>query len=54
MDAIFSPCEGLDVHKKRVTACLITPDSDRAPGRHALLLESQVTLTVHLILPFKT
>jgi hypothetical protein len=26
MDVILTPCAGLDVHKKRLTACRIMPD----------------------------
>jgi transposase len=32
MDVIFTHCAGLDVHKKRVTACRVIPDPT---GRHA-------------------
>jgi transposase len=26
MDVVFTPCAGLDVHKKTVMACRVTPD----------------------------
>jgi hypothetical protein len=26
MDVLFTPCAGLDVHKKRVMACRLIPD----------------------------
>jgi hypothetical protein len=26
MDAMFSHCAGVDIHKKQITACHVTPD----------------------------
>ena len=26
MDVVFTHCAGLDVHKKRITACRVSPD----------------------------
>jgi transposase len=33
MDVVYERCCGLDVHKKTVVACLITPGSGRAPRK---------------------
>ena len=38
MEVLYEPCVGLDVHKKSVTVCIITPDSrDRRRKEHRSL-----------------
>lgn len=46
MDAIIQRCCGLDVHKKVVVACLITPGSGREPGKE---IRSFGTMTADLL-----
>ena len=33
MDAVYERCCGLDIHKQRVVACLITPGPKRQPTK---------------------
>jgi len=32
MDGVFTPCAGLDVHKKSITACRMVPDPTSQDG----------------------
>ena len=48
MDVVFPHCAGLDVHKKRITACRVSPDPT---GQHAdgvMEVQDFGTLTIEL------
>jgi transposase len=49
MDVIFTHCAGLDVHKKSVTACRITPDPSGRQAEGILELKEFGTMTVDLL-----
>lgn len=46
MDVLYSHCCGLDVHKKTVVACLLTPSSD---GQSAKAIRTFSTMTTDLV-----
>ena len=49
MDVVFPHCAGLDVHKKRITACRVSPDPT---GQHAdgvMDVQDFGTLTIELL-----
>jgi transposase len=49
MDVIFTYCAGLDVHKKRITACRVTPDPTGQQADGLLDLQEFGTLTADLL-----
>src|SRR5262249_42218125 len=49
MDVIFTHCAGLDVHKKSVTACRITPDPSGQQAEGLVELKDFGTMTVDLL-----
>jgi transposase len=49
MDIIFSHCAGLDVHKKRITACRVTPDPTGQQADGLLELQDFGTMTADLL-----
>ena len=49
MDVIFTHCAGLDVHKKTVMACRITPDSTGQQAEGLVELKEFGTMTVDLL-----
>jgi hypothetical protein len=49
MEVIFTSCAGLDVHKKRITACRVTPDPTGQQADGLLELRECGTLTVDLL-----
>ena len=49
MDVIFTYCAGLDVHKKRITACRVTPDPTGQQADGLLELREFGTMTVDLL-----
>jgi transposase len=46
MDVMYSHCCGLDVHKKIVVACLLTPGADGKPTKE---IRTFSTMTVDLV-----
>jgi transposase len=49
MDVIFTHCAGLDVHKKRITACRVTPEPTGQPADGLLELRDFGTMTADLL-----
>jgi hypothetical protein len=49
MDVIFTHCAGLDVHKKTVMACRVTPDPTGAQADGILELKEFGAMTVDLL-----
>jgi transposase len=49
MDVIFTHCAGLDVHKKRITACRLTPDPTGQQVDGLLELQDFGTMTADLL-----
>jgi len=49
MDGIFTHCAGLDVHKKRITACSVTPDPTGQQADGVLDLQGFGTMTTDLL-----
>jgi transposase len=49
MDVIFTHCAGLDVHKKTVMACRITPDTSGQQAEGVVELKEFGTMTVDLL-----
>jgi transposase len=49
MDVIFTHCAGLDVHKKSVTACRITPDITGQQAEGLVELKEFGTMTIDLL-----
>jgi transposase len=49
MDVIFTHCAGLDVHKKRITACRVTPDPLTQQADGLLELRDFGTMTADLL-----
>jgi hypothetical protein len=49
MDVIFTHCAGLDVHKKSVAACRITPDATGQQVEGLVELKEFGTMTVGLL-----
>jgi transposase len=49
MDVIFTHCAGLDVHKKRITACRVTPDPLAQQADGLLELRDFGTMTADLL-----
>ena len=49
MDVIFTHCTGLDVHKKRITACRVTPDPTGQQADGLLELRDFGTMTADLL-----
>jgi transposase len=50
MDIMFSHCAGLDVHKKRITACRVTPDLTGHQADGLLELKDFGTMTADLLM----
>ena len=49
MDVMFMHCAGLDVHKKTVMACRVTPDPTGAQADGVLELKEFGAMTVDLL-----
>jgi transposase len=49
MDVMFTHCAGLDVHKKTVTACRVTPDPNGREAEGSLELKTFGTMTADLL-----
>jgi transposase len=49
MDVMFTHCAGLDVHKKTVMACRVTPDPTGAQADGILELKEFGAMTVDLL-----
>jgi transposase len=49
MDVVFTHCAGLDVHKKTVTACRVTPDPSGQQANGILELKEFGTMTADLL-----
>jgi transposase len=49
MDVVFTHCAGLDVHKKSVMACRITPDPTRQQAEDLVEVREFGTMTVDLL-----
>jgi transposase len=49
MDVVFTPCAGLDVHKKTVTACRVTPDPSERQADGLMEVKEFGTLTRDLL-----
>jgi hypothetical protein len=48
MDVVFPHCAGLDVHKKRITACRVSPDPTGQDADGVLEVQDFGTLTMNL------
>jgi len=49
MDVMFTPCAGLDVHKKTVMACRVPPDPTGAQADGIMELKAVGAMTVDLL-----
>ena len=49
MDVVFTPCAGLDVQKKSITACRIVPDPTGQDREGVADLERFGTMTIELL-----
>jgi transposase len=49
MDVVFTQCAGLDVHKKTVTACRVTPDPSEQQADGLMEVKEFGTLTRDLL-----
>ena len=49
MDVIFTHCAGLDVHKKRVTACRVIPDPTGQQAEGIMEVKDFGTMTRDLL-----
>ena len=49
MDVVFPHCAGLDVHKKRITACRVSPDPTGQDADGVLEVQDFGTLTIELL-----
>jgi transposase len=49
MDVVFPHCAGLDVHKKRITACRVSPDPSGQDADGLLDVQDFGTLTIELL-----
>jgi hypothetical protein len=48
MDVVFPHCAGLDVHKKRITACRVSPDPTGQNADGVMDVQDFGTLTIEL------
>ena len=49
MDVVFPHCAGLDVHKKRITACRVSPDPTGQNADGVMDVQDFGTLTIELL-----
>jgi transposase len=49
MDVVFTHCAGLDVHKKRITACRVSPDPTGQEADGLMDVQDFGTLTIELL-----
>ena len=49
MDVVFPHCAGLDVHKKRITACRVSPDPTGQNADGVMEVQDFGTLTIELL-----
>ena len=49
MDVVFTHCDGLDVHKKSITACRIVPEPMGQDREGVAELQTFGTMTIELL-----